>query len=622
MAGLGLSSGGGGGVLRAQTVNVSVPTATTGLLTTVSTFGLLAPVTFAGKTTGNLTLASGGGISAAAGISAGVTQSITSTMTSADGVVLPFTANLTGATAALSISGSPGSPSVGDSTTFSPTITGGTAPYTLTLLSGSLPAGRSISGLTVVGTYTTAASYTFTLRVTDNVGATADLPLTVTVNASVSLPQTGALVARFSSTDIPAQSDNTDLASWTDAIGGAVANAVTAPKYRTNRLNSLPSVQFTNSLGQHLAIDTNNTAITSALNGLKYTILLVLKGANGAQALNFPFGAMSTGQSGCAIQANATDIGPYKPSGSRVPYTSDLLGFETVCVTNTNTTLGAGSGVQRTYINGGCAGPTQNTGQAAVVTPAIGMPGIGWTQHYFTGEIFDILIWNVELTNAEVKQAQKWVCNKYAQALPWAGMTSYPIFAGDSITMGLDASALSKAYPYVASMTAVGSGGLGLKYGQWDNIGRGGCDVSDMVAYAPGDVDNVSAQTGIPTTLAVWEFYNMRNQSNPASQMASYLQGRITAGISSSRIVFGTTIDYTAFGAEKSTYTTYWDNAANRTGLVGQYVSLHTNANIGVDGANTSATYFYTDHVHLIDAGYNEMAFGTGMFASKVAAAL
>src|SRR4051812_11045842 len=92
-----LGSSGGGGVSRAQTINVNVPL-TTGLLTTVSTYGLLATVAWA-KTSGNANLTintSTGGISATAALTAGATQSLVGTVTGSDGVVLPFTANLTG----------------------------------------------------------------------------------------------------------------------------------------------------------------------------------------------------------------------------------------------------------------------------------------------------------------------------------------------------------------------------------------------------------------------------------------------------------------------------------------------------------------------------------------------
>jgi hypothetical protein len=90
-----------------------------------------------------------------------------------------------GQPAALSITGTLTSATVGDSTAFNPSISGGTAPYTLSLFSGALPAGRAIVGLSVTGTYTTAATYNYTLRVTDNLGATADLAVGPVVVAAV-----------------------------------------------------------------------------------------------------------------------------------------------------------------------------------------------------------------------------------------------------------------------------------------------------------------------------------------------------------------------------------------------------------------------------------------------------
>src|SRR5215471_15863947 len=61
------------------------------------------------------------------------------------------------------------------------TATGGTAPYTWTLLSGSLPPGLSLSGAGVIsGTPTTAGTYTFTLKVVDASGQTATLPCQIT----------------------------------------------------------------------------------------------------------------------------------------------------------------------------------------------------------------------------------------------------------------------------------------------------------------------------------------------------------------------------------------------------------------------------------------------------------
>lgn len=85
----------------------------------------------------------------------------------------------------LSISGTPAAGMVGSGDTFTPTITGGTPPYSLSVASGTLPGGRSIAGLAVTGSYTTAGSFSYTLRATDNAGATADLAVTQTVAAAV-----------------------------------------------------------------------------------------------------------------------------------------------------------------------------------------------------------------------------------------------------------------------------------------------------------------------------------------------------------------------------------------------------------------------------------------------------
>ena len=68
--------------------------------------------------------------------------------------------------------------------------TGGTAPYTWSLVSGTLPAGLSLTMATGVisGTPTTAQAESFTVRATDSQGTpeTADQALSITVSAAVS----------------------------------------------------------------------------------------------------------------------------------------------------------------------------------------------------------------------------------------------------------------------------------------------------------------------------------------------------------------------------------------------------------------------------------------------------
>lgn len=93
-------------------------------------------------------------------------------------------AAVNGAVPALTITGTPAAATVGSGETFTPAIAGGAAPYSLSVASGALPGGRAIAGLAVSGTYTTAGTFSYTLRATDSKGATADLPITLTVAAA------------------------------------------------------------------------------------------------------------------------------------------------------------------------------------------------------------------------------------------------------------------------------------------------------------------------------------------------------------------------------------------------------------------------------------------------------
>ncbi|SEN50952.1 GDSL-like Lipase/Acylhydrolase family protein [Sphingomonas gellani] len=103
-------------------------------------------------------------------------------------------------TPSLAINGAPSSATVGTGLAFSPSITGGTSPYSLTLASGTLPAGRAIVGNAVQGNYTTAADYSYVLKAPDATGATATLAVSETVAASgqpLNLQRLNALPANW-----------------------------------------------------------------------------------------------------------------------------------------------------------------------------------------------------------------------------------------------------------------------------------------------------------------------------------------------------------------------------------------------------------------------------------------
>jgi len=92
------------------------------------------------------------------------------------------------------ISGANGTAAVGDTASFTPIISGGTAPYTVTVT--GLPPGRSVTnsatGLTT-GAYTTSGTYSATYTVTDSKGATASFTRVVTVTAAAITLQTLSL---------------------------------------------------------------------------------------------------------------------------------------------------------------------------------------------------------------------------------------------------------------------------------------------------------------------------------------------------------------------------------------------------------------------------------------------
>ncbi len=64
------------------------------------------------------------------------------------------------------------------------TATGGTAPYTCSIVSGSLPTSVTRTGCVLSGTPSAAGTFSFTARVTDNVSATNDKALQITIAAA------------------------------------------------------------------------------------------------------------------------------------------------------------------------------------------------------------------------------------------------------------------------------------------------------------------------------------------------------------------------------------------------------------------------------------------------------
>src|SRR5882762_1322629 len=252
------------------------------------------------------------------------------------------------------------------------------------------------------------------------------------------LPLLGNFVTRFSADAIPIQTNNSSLTSWTDSVNSIVAGTIvgTAPLYTTNRLNGKPSVKFNANGG--LAIATPG-AMKTAIDSLDCTTLIVFRtlGTAGFGALL----AASAGGNAYMYVANGTNVNIFSGGfGSviNIPYTG--AAFSTLGSTSFSTTptFSSSGALQSLYVNGGAV--------SSSVATAIGTGGNTITIGNNAGnnfscqaEIFDILVWNKPLTPAQYMQAQMWACDKYAQPYPWAGLTRFNVFFGDTITQRVGA---------------------------------------------------------------------------------------------------------------------------------------------------------------------------------------
>ena len=152
---------------------------------TFTASGGTAPYTFAlnsGSLPTGLTLSSGGILSGIPTASGPFTFQIKATDSASNTGTGNFSISIT-APVPLEISGSPVPGTFGVAYSFSYTASGGTAPYSFSVSAGTLPAGLSLSGGGVLsGTPTFAGTFSFTVKVTDSLGATAVDPSTLVIS--------------------------------------------------------------------------------------------------------------------------------------------------------------------------------------------------------------------------------------------------------------------------------------------------------------------------------------------------------------------------------------------------------------------------------------------------------
>lgn len=418
--------------------------------------------------------------------------------------------------------------------------------------------------------------------------------------SQTALPASGSIVAHFDSTTIGG-SNGIKFSSWTDTVSGIVAAQATSgsqPTFTSNRLNGLPSAQFGGAAFMTVAAP---GAMKTALDSGVYSVMIVFR-TLGSTASGFLFSACGASNSDLSYQADGTGVG--RGVGANYVAYPGQTSFSTIGSTITNTYAGISSSAnyENSFINGGGVGVSNANVVTGNNTIAIGGNGAG--SFLVNAEIFDIVVWNVQLTPTQVLQFEMWAADKFAQPYPWAGLSAFTIFDGDSITANLGASGIAGGYPYKAAQT------LGLSFGQWSNLGVGGITPPNMDILAANRIDNVAALINKNVHLASFEWFNQRNPSpTPFNQSAAYLANRKAAS-SRTKIAFGDSTDSTTDDANGDANRGPYNTAIASVANADQHVIVSTDAHIGVTGsatADNNVTYF-SDGLHLKDAGYTVLA--------------
>ena len=193
--------------------------------------------------------------------------------------------------------------------------TGGTPPYSWSILSGSLPGGLGLNSTTgaITGTPTAAGTFSFTARVTDNVGTTSDRALSITIVPALSITTTslpgGTVGTAYSQTvvatggtppyiwSIPAGSvpPGTGLGVDTGVISGTptIPGAYTLTIRVTDSVGTTAERSLSILIGAGVSITT--TSLAGGTVGLAYTQTLTASGGTSPYTWSIPAGALPGG---------------------------------------------------------------------------------------------------------------------------------------------------------------------------------------------------------------------------------------------------------------------------------------------------------------------------------------
>lgn len=419
------------------------------------------------------------------------------------------------------------------------------------------------------------------------------------------------LVFKLEADAIPPQADNTPLASWTDQISGLAATQATPanqPMYRTSRTGGKAAVQFTGLRWLSGAFP----ALKAVIDSKTYTVLIVF--ANQAVASNGALFGNSAGGNSFALQATGATVGRFDGGNvaMSVPYASTA--FATLGYSSSNTKVypgQSGAGLERLFINGCCK--QSNTVAGPATSAASGNFGVGAFSDVGSfavkADVMGIYVWDKVLSAVEHVRNEKYVRAKYSQALPWAGVSSFDIYTGDSIEVGVGVNNVSQSAPYLCATAR------GRTYGQYMQWAVGGVAYSDMLLMIP-EWSAAIAEMGVLANVMAFEWYNEKTKSSPAVAFANAQTYCSTArAVPGVKLCFGSSTSYntdaTDYATVRGPFNALVD--ANSASMCDSYVPFHSDAiagpaigNSGAYAANAAANW--SDGVHLKAAGHVYLA--------------
>jgi len=411
--------------------------------------------------------------------------------------------------------------------------------------------------------------------------------------AATDVPAAGSRVAAWYAEDLVAMGlgnnatvGTVGTSEWVDRMNGihAVFGAG-SPKLKTNVENGLPSVQFS---AAYLTAGQNATLL-AAINSKTYTVYIVARNLLTASSASF---ICTSSTANFFFQADGTKIGTstalvdWSAAQGTNLFTAGIRGSFTGGGTD-----GTWVSDNHTIINGCAHAGTANALKGATASSDIFIGGqAGATSKC---EILEIHIWPSNLTHAQDIQFHKYVCDKYGKTYPWAGMTYFPVLAGDSITNGTLCDSWAVATPKIVA------DGLGIGIGQWINASTPAISAASLLLKDAITLTGLPAQIGIPCKIHEFEFVNGLSHGATYSQIATSQQNicAMYKSFGFSKVILGTTLDYGNRTASKANYCAAL--AALPAGTYDYLNPLHLDAKIGVDGTapNSGSNVVFADPI-------------------------